>query len=376
MRLRLVSSLAVAAVAAAAVIAAVGANPAQGYPSKVQACTNCHPAAPASATVSATPSTTTPAAGATYTVTINLAGLTSTGDTGYWISNTTVTPAVSVNGGATGTSQTSYTQSMTAPTAAGTYTYTVWCQRGTTSSGQAKSTTYSITVSPPPAPTAAITSLTPNHAQVSTTVVIAGTNLGAGGTVRFGSTTAVTSAWSATSITCTVPSTLAAGATSVTVTPTGGSASNALPFTVDAATPPPPSPGDTGSGDTGSGDTTAPTTTATLLGSHHHHGAVVLLKATDEVGGSGVASITYSIDGGASVTVTGSSVRVRVDSSDGYDQSARARAQRRSHHGERDHTSSGEHSITYFATDAAGNVETAHTMTLTLGGRDQAARRS
>jgi len=80
----------------------------------------------------------------------------------------------------------------------------------------------------------AIASLTPNHGQTGATVVIAGTNLGTGGVVRFGSTTATTSAWSATSITCTVPAGLATGAVNVTVTPSGGAASNALSFTVDA----------------------------------------------------------------------------------------------------------------------------------------------
>jgi len=84
------------------------------------------------------------------------------------------------------------------------------------------------------APTTAITSLTPNHGQTGATVVIAGTNLGTSGVVRFGSTTATTSAWSATSITCTVPAGLATGAVNVTVTPSGGAASNARSFTVDA----------------------------------------------------------------------------------------------------------------------------------------------
>jgi hypothetical protein len=83
-------------------------------------------------------------------------------------------------------------------------------------------------------PTAAITSLTPNHGQTGATVVIAGTNLGTSGTVRFGTTTATTSAWSATSVTCAVPASLASGAVNVTVTPTSGAASNALSFTVDA----------------------------------------------------------------------------------------------------------------------------------------------
>ena len=154
MRLRLVTILVAVVLAAAIVIAGVTANPVNGFPSRAQACTNCHNAAPASATVSASPSTSTPAAGATYSVAITLAGLTASGDTGYWITNASGTPAVSVYGGGTGTSQTTYTQTMTAPSTPGTYGYTVWCNRGGTGSGMAKSTTYTITVPAPPVPAA------------------------------------------------------------------------------------------------------------------------------------------------------------------------------------------------------------------------------
>ena len=88
MRLRLVTILVTVVLTAAAIVfAGVTANPVNGSPSRAQACTNCHNAAPASATVSASPSTSTPAAGATYSVAINLAGLTASGDTGYWITN-------------------------------------------------------------------------------------------------------------------------------------------------------------------------------------------------------------------------------------------------------------------------------------------------
>ncbi len=242
MRYRLVPIL-IGAVILAAVIAAVTANPVSGFPSKARACTDCHPAAPASATVSATPSTSTPAPGASYNVTVNLAGLTSSGDTGYWISNGAGTPTVSVYAGDTGSNQTTYTRAMTAPSTPGTYSYTVWCERGSQGSGRpSRRPTASRVPAPIPVPTAAITSLTPNHAQTGASVVIAGSNLGSGGSVRFGSTVAATSAWSASSVTVTVPSGLAAGATSVTVTPTGAAASNALAFTVDAAPAPVPAP--------------------------------------------------------------------------------------------------------------------------------------
>ena len=78
-----------------------------------------------------------------------------------------------------------------------------------------------------------IRSLTPDHAPTGATVVIAGANLGASGTVQFGTTVATTSAWSETSITCAVPTSLGLGPADVTVTPSGGATSNAIPFTVD-----------------------------------------------------------------------------------------------------------------------------------------------
>ena len=115
MRSRFVPIMAIAAILAAVVFAAVTAKPAESYPSRQQACAGCHPALRAATSVSATPSTTAPAAGATYNVTVNMAGLTSSGDTGYWITNASGTPAVSVYGGAVGTNQTSYTQAMTGP---------------------------------------------------------------------------------------------------------------------------------------------------------------------------------------------------------------------------------------------------------------------
>ena len=81
-----------------------------------------------------------------------------------------------------------------------------------------------------------ITSLTPNHGLTGSTVIVAGSNLGSSGVVRFGSTSASTSNWTATSVTCTVPASLSPGAVNVTVTPSGGGASNALSFTVDSTT--------------------------------------------------------------------------------------------------------------------------------------------
>jgi len=343
MRFRLVPILAVAAIAAAAVFAAVTAKPANSFPSQAQACTTCHPTAPASTTVSATPSTATPAAGSAYSVTINLSGLTSSGDTGYWISNAAGTPAVSVFGGDTGTNQTSYIQAMTAPSAPGTYSYTVWCERGSRSSGQAKSTTYSIIV---PAPAPAITSLTPSSGLAGSSFTIAGSNFGSGGTVSFAGAAATTSGWTAGSITVTVPAAATPGAKTVIVT-SGGQSSGAATFTVNAPQDPP-------SGT----DTTPPTTTASGVDDDdwYNHAVTIRLAAIDNSGGSGVASITYSVDGGAPITVSGSSATVTIGVETDTDDDESAAADGRD----------GAHSVKYFATDNAGNVELTHTLTVNI----------
>jgi len=524
MRFRLIPILAIAAIAAAAVFAAVTAKPANSFPSQAQACTTCHPTAPASTTVSATPSTAAPAAGSAYSVTIDMAGLTSSGDTGYWISNATGTPAVSVFGGDAGTNQPSYTQSMTAPSAPGTYSYTVWCERGSRSSGQAKSTTYSITVPAPQAP--AISSLSPASGLVGSSFTITGSNFGASSpsnTVSVGGSPATTTAWSATSITAVVPNGLTAGAknvavtsggltsaastassftvtvpapqapaisslspasglvgssftitgsnfgasspsntvsvggspatttawsaTSITVTvpanatvgakavivTSGGQSSAAATFTVNAPIPVPvqapsisslsPESGLVGSSltitgtDFGAGgtvsvgganaiitawndnaitvtvpadltagaqdvtvtsggltsvavtftvnapqdppngtDTTPPTTTASGVDDDdwYNHAILIHLTATDNSGGSGVASITYSVDGGAPITVSGSTATVIIGVETEADDDEDAPEHRRD----------GAHFVTYFATDNAGNVELAHTLTV------------
>ena len=203
-------------------------------------------------------------------------------------------------------------------------------------SGSAASNTLSFTVTVPPAPTAALTSLTPSHALTGASVVIAGTNLGSGGTVRFGSAAATTTAWSATSVTAVVPAGLSAGATSVTATPTGAATSNALAFTVDAPQAPT--------------DTTAPTTTAGGVPAGGWSSALVTvtLAATDNAGGSGVATITYAVDGGTPVVVGASSALVDLGAHFGGDVSA----------------AQGVHTIAYYVTDAAGNAEAPQALTV------------
>lgn len=65
---------------------------AQAYPSRNASCTNCHAAG---GSVTATPSTATPASGAAYTVAIAITS-TATGSSGYWISTEAGARAFSV----------------------------------------------------------------------------------------------------------------------------------------------------------------------------------------------------------------------------------------------------------------------------------------
>lgn len=131
----------VAAVAAVALTAAV-ARPAQALPSYKSTCSSCHSATP-SGTVTGTPSKTTLAPGEAYSVNVAVA-LGASGTSGYWISsNDALTPAVSLTGGP-GASP--YAANLTAPAAAGTYTYKLWGAKGTPGSGQALASTFQITV--------------------------------------------------------------------------------------------------------------------------------------------------------------------------------------------------------------------------------------
>lgn len=134
--------IALGAVAAAVAFGVAGAKPAAALPNYSPPCSTCH-AGPASGSVSAVPSTTTPTANQAYTVDVTVA-LGASGGAGYRImSGNASTPAVDVHGGP-GASP--FTANMTAPAAAGVYTYTVWGAKGKPSSGQAASTTYQITV--------------------------------------------------------------------------------------------------------------------------------------------------------------------------------------------------------------------------------------
>ena len=121
---------------AAVLVATMSPQAAQATPDEQSACTGCHTAGGA---VTASPSSATPPASAAYTVAITFTS-TATGNSGYWISDASGTTNVT-GGPAAGNT---FSAAMTAPAAAGTYTYTVWAT--TAKPGQTSSTTYSITV--------------------------------------------------------------------------------------------------------------------------------------------------------------------------------------------------------------------------------------
>ena len=168
--------------------------PAQAFPSKQQDCTNCHGPGTVSGTVNAVPSTTTPAAGAAYTVLITVP-TTGGGDTGYWIANSTAAgvtgTTTGVTGGQTGSMAATYTAAMTAPATAGTYYYKVWAVNGhSDATGVTNFKVYSITVAGAPVVVTtttalAVTPASPAVAPASPTLTATVTGTGAAGTVEF-----------------------------------------------------------------------------------------------------------------------------------------------------------------------------------------------
>ena len=139
----------------AAAILAVTLSPqaAHAFPSKQQDCTNCHGVGTPAGTVNAVPSTSTPAAGATYTVLVTEPANAAGGDTGYWIANSTAAgvtgTSTGVYAGNDGTLAATRTATMTAPAAAGTYWYKVWAVKGhSDATGVTNFALYSITVVP------------------------------------------------------------------------------------------------------------------------------------------------------------------------------------------------------------------------------------
>jgi|GEM_PF-6009070 len=182
---------------AVAMMAATISPPlAQAFPNKQQECLNCHGPGTVGGTVTAAPSTTTPAAGATYTVAIGMPANTAepAGNTGYWIANsdaagtTGLTTAV-YGGNDSGVA--ARTATMTAPAAAGTYYYKVWAVKGSTATtGVTNFKVYSITVAGAPVAVTtttalAVTPASPVVAPASPTLKATVSGAGAAGTVEF-----------------------------------------------------------------------------------------------------------------------------------------------------------------------------------------------
>jgi len=132
----------IAVVVAVAVFGAAATKPAEAFPSKAQACSNCHGSATAGA-VTATPSKTTLAPGAAYTVSVAIT-FPSAGQYGAWVTNGAGTPSASAHAGPG--SARNVVVAMTAPAAPGTYNYAAWGVRGTPGAGQNGHGTYQITV--------------------------------------------------------------------------------------------------------------------------------------------------------------------------------------------------------------------------------------
>ena len=224
------------ALVAGLVMAAIAPNVAQAKPGYTQDCTGCHSSG---LVITATPSTATPASGATYTVRFNAAV------DGYWISGT----GVSLAGGSASS------VSVKAPSAAGIYTYNVYVRNG-----NGGKTTYKITVpstttpttppvttppptgtptippvtTPPATSTAVLSRLSDSSARSGDRITVYGSGLGQAGVVKFGTATAYVSSWSSTRITVRVPREGSYSRVLVTVTPANGTASNGLSFQYDS----------------------------------------------------------------------------------------------------------------------------------------------
>ena len=125
---------------AAFLVATINPAPAQAQPSYGVTCIGCHTAG---GSVTATPSSATVAPGAAYTVAIAITN-TASGNSGYNIS----LAGASVLVGAPAAGKT-FSAAMTAPAAAGPYTYNVGADTGAPP-GAASATTYSITVGASP----------------------------------------------------------------------------------------------------------------------------------------------------------------------------------------------------------------------------------
>ena len=264
------------ALAVGLLVATTDMRPAQAFP-RAASCAACHGAATAG-TVTAAPSTATPVAGATYTVAITLTANPLGGITGYGIVPVTAGTGSTFGGGSS--AALAYTATMTAPAAAGTYSYTVWTNQGvtdgtarvgsvvysitvagpppttttpppttttpppttttpppttttppvTTTTPPVTTTTPPVTTTTPPVTTALISGLSPKRGTIGSIVTINGSNFGTAGQVKFGEVLTTASSWSTTQIVFVVPEGIYGRVAPVTVLPAGDTASNSVIF--------------------------------------------------------------------------------------------------------------------------------------------------
>lgn len=139
-RIAVITGVIATVVATATVFGAVATRPAQALPTYSGACSGCHSGTPVGA-VTALPSKTTLSAGEKYTVSVTIP-FTNGGKYGARIDNTGGTAQADAGP----QSGNPVVVNMTAPSTAGTHTYTAWGVRGKPSAGEAASTTYQITV--------------------------------------------------------------------------------------------------------------------------------------------------------------------------------------------------------------------------------------
>jgi len=119
--------------------------------------------------------------------------------------------------------------------AVGSYTYTAkFSPTSATAFTASTSSAATLVVTAPGIPSAAtITGLSRTHGEVGSWVLVKGTGFGTAGVVTFGSVNASVVYWSSTRIVLRVPAGNVDGTVGVTVTPTGGTASNSIPFRVE-----------------------------------------------------------------------------------------------------------------------------------------------
>lgn len=97
-------------------------------------------------------------------------------------------------------------------------------------------------------------------------------------------------------------------------------------------------------------DTTAPTTAASGVGANgwYRLPQLLTLTASDNAGGSGVKSITSTLDAGGPITVNAATAPVNI-AADAVT-----------------HADDGAHTIIYWATDNASNIESTHSLTVNI----------